>query len=103
MNRIETKHKELTKVVNSWNIFNVQLQLGCNLIVIATVVTIVDKVPRRYDIQDTQSASDKQLVIFDAFERMSGYTYFGVIDHDEFLIPSKNRSLKEMLVCIFYS
>ena len=29
---------------------------------------------------------------------MSGYTYFGVIDFDEFLIPSKNRSLKELLV-----
>ena len=55
-------------------------------------------VGRRWHPPDSQSFSDMQLIIFDAFERASGYTYFGIIDHDEFLIPSKNRSLKEMLV-----
>ena len=38
------------------------------------------------------------MVVYDSFERMSGYTYFGIIDFDEFLIPSKDRSLKKMLV-----
>ena len=57
-----------------------------------------DKVLRSGGRQDDQSRSDKQLLVFDAFERMSGYTYFGVIDHDEFLIPSRNRSLKQLLV-----
>ena len=31
---------------------------------------------------------------------MSGYTYFGILDHDEFLIPSRNRSLKQMMASI---
>ena len=57
-----------------------------------------ENIKRRFGPPDEQSRSDKQLLIFDAFERMSGYTYFGIIDHDEFLFPSKNRSLKHLLV-----
>ena len=53
---------------------------------------------RRFHPPTSQSRSDKQLITFDSFEKMSGYTYFGVIDFDEFIIPSKDRSLKELLV-----
>ena len=45
-----------------------------------------------------QAWNDKQLVVHDSYEMMSGYTYLGIIDHDEFLIPSKSRSLKQLLV-----
>ena len=53
---------------------------------------------RRFHPPSPQSGSDKQLVTIDSFEKMSGYKYFGVIDLDEFLIPSKGRSLKQLLV-----
>ena len=62
------------------------------------VFIISDSVKRIYHPPSAQSRSDKQLVMFDSFEKMSGYTYFGVIDFDEFLIPSKNRTLKALLV-----
>ena len=39
------------------------------------------------------------MTVFDCHERMSGYTYFGIMDHDEVLIPTRNRSLKQLLVC----
>ena len=42
--------------------------------------------------------NDKQVVVDDSFERYSGYQYFGIIDHDEFFLPSKNRTLLETLV-----
>ena len=42
--------------------------------------------------------NDQQVVVDDSFERCSGYQYFGIIDHDEFFIPSKNRTLLETLV-----
>ena len=61
---------------------------------------VSETITRHFHPPDDQSRSDKQLMIFDAFERMSGYTYFGIIDHDEFLIPSNNRSLKNLLVHI---
>ena len=62
------------------------------------VFIISDSFKRIYHPPSAQSRSDKQLVMFDSFEKMSGYTYFGVIDFDEFLIPSKNRTLKALLV-----
>ena len=39
--------------------------------------------------------------MFDCHDRMSGYTYIGIMDHDEFLIPSGNRTLKELMVFIY--
>ena len=51
---------------------------------------------------DLQSASDKQMLVFDAFERMFGYTYFGVIDYDEFLIPPNDMNLKQYMVSKIY-
>ena len=61
----------------------------------------LDELPRVFDNDDTQFWNDKQMIVYDAFERTSGYTYFGQIDHDEFLIPSGNRSLKQMMVRIY--
>ena len=43
--------------------------------------------------------NDKQITVDDSFERYSGYEYFGIIDHDEFFIPGKNKTLPETLVC----
>lgn len=45
-----------------------------------------------------QKWTDNHLVLLDSFERMSGYAYFGIVDHDEFIIPSKGRTLKQLLV-----
>ena len=48
-----------------------------------------------------QSQNDRQAAIFDCHDRMSGYTYIGIMDHDDFVIPSGNRTLKELMVFIF--
>ena len=50
----------------------------------------------------TQKWNDQQLMVYDSFERMSGYGYFGIIDHDEFFRPTKHKTLKEMLVITQY-
>ena len=57
-----------------------------------------DRYPRGFTHAGGQLFNDLRLTVFDSFERMSGYTYFGIIDFDEFLIPTRNRTLKEMLV-----
>ena len=59
-----------------------------------------DKYPRIaiFARQGAQVWNDQQVVVDDSFERCSGYQYFGIIDHDEFFIPSKNRTLLETLV-----
>ena len=63
---------------------------------------LLDLKRRDFNQPAPQKWNDNQMLIFDSFERMSGYTYFGIIDHDEFLIPSLNRSLKQMLVSLFF-
>ena len=57
-----------------------------------------DLYPRTYHPPNPQKWNDNNVAAKDQFERMSGYTYFGILDHDEFLIPSRNRSLKQMMV-----
>ena len=57
--------------------------------------------PRDFQ-RSRQLYNDLSMVNYDAFERMSGSTYFGIMDFDEFLIPSRNRTLKEMLVRIWF-
>ena len=42
-------------------------------------------------------------MVYDSFERMSGYDYFAIIDHDEFFKPTKHKTLKEMLVISLYA
>ena len=34
------------------------------------------------------------------FVKLSGYIYFGIMNHNEFLIPTGSRTLKQLLVCI---
>ena len=41
------------------------------------------------------------MTVLDCHEKMSGYTYLGIVDHDEFLIPAGNRSIKQLLVCSY--
>ena len=50
----------------------------------------------------SQRWNDQQLMVYDSFERMSGYDYFAIIDHDEFFKPTKHKTLKEMLVISLY-
>lgn len=38
------------------------------------------------------------MLLFDSFEKMFGYAYFGVIDYDEFVIPPNGWNFKEYLV-----
>ena len=61
-------------------------------------VYISGEVNRSFSPADNQCWSDETAIVFDVFERLIGYTYFGIIDHDEFLIPSRNRSLKQFVV-----
>ena len=59
---------------------------------------VPDILPRDFQQKGEQLFNDLQVVIKDSFERMSGYTYFSIIDLDEYLIPTRNRTLKELLV-----
>lgn len=49
----------------------------------------------------SQRWNDQSTVVDDSFERMSGYRYFGIIDHDEFFIPAKNKTIMQMLVSLY--
>ena len=51
-----------------------------------------------FDKQGNQVWNDQQVTVDDSFERCSGYEYFGIIDHDEFFIPEKQKNLRETLV-----
>ena len=59
---------------------------------------LIGEVNRSFSPPDYQCWSDETSIVFDVFERLIGYKYFGIIDHDEFLIPSRNRSLKQFMV-----
>ena len=59
---------------------------------------VLDLYPRNYKHHNRLSWNDEQIVVYDTFERYSGYRYFGIIDYDEYLIPSRNRTIKRMLV-----
>ena len=65
---------------------------------IIVFLSILDRYPRNYATKNRLSWNDEQIIVYDTFERYSGYMYFGIIDYDEFLIPSNNRTLKEMIV-----
>ena len=56
---------------------------------------------RNMSIHNYQQWSDEEIVILDYYERYSGFTYSGIIDYDEFLIPAANRTIKEMLFYLF--
>ena len=65
--------------------------------------SISDTIPRTFKHASGQLFNDLRLSVYDSFEKMSGYTYFGIIDFDEFLIPAGNKTIKEMLVGLFNS
>ena len=50
-------------------------------------------VSRHHESGNGQSQNDRQSAVFDCHDRMSGYTYIGIMDHDDFLVPSGNRTL----------
>ena len=63
-----------------------------------TVLFILDVLPRDFRTLSNLLRCDEQIVVYDIFERYSGYMYFGIIDFDEFLIPGNHKTLKEMIV-----
>ncbi|XP_060568547.1 uncharacterized protein LOC132727149 [Ruditapes philippinarum] len=40
---------------------------------------------------------DEQVLVYDMFSRFHGYTYFAIIDLDEYLLPRKHNNLKNMM------
>ena len=66
-------------------------------------IYVSDIYPRNYLSHDHPLHwNDEQIVVYDIFERYSGYSYFGIIDFDEYLIPSRNRTMKQMIVSKFH-
>ena len=66
---------------------------------------ISDLYPRNFYTDRKQRWNDQQIVVDDSFERMSGYKYFGIVDHDEIILPYRRWTIKQMLVnrksCLF--
>ena len=56
--------------------------------------------PRNYTKKNHFSWNDEQLMVYDTVEKYWGYEYVGFIDFDEYLIPTRNRTLKELIVSI---
>ena len=70
---------------------------------INTVLYSLQEFPRRSVGDKTaQVFNDEQVVAFDCAERLSGYQYVGMLDHDEFIIPSQAavHTWKHLLVII---
>ena len=59
---------------------------------------ISDLYPRNFYTDRKQRWNDQQIVVDDSFERMSGYKYFGIVDHDEIILPYRRWTIKQMLV-----
>ena len=66
-------------------------------------VLILEVLPRKFKHGSAQLFNDLRVSVYDSHERMSGYTYFGIIDFDEFLIPAGNKTIKEMLVSLIHN
>ena len=62
------------------------------------ILSILDIYPRDYRKKNRLSWNDEQLIVYDTVEKYSGYEYVGFIDYDEFLIPTRNLTLKQMIV-----
>ena len=63
----------------------------------------LDAFPRKFKHGSYQLFNDLTVSVYDMYERMSGNTYFGIIDFDEFLIPAGNKTIKEMLVSLIHN
>ena len=59
-----------------------------------------DFLERRVGDKTAQVFNDEQVVAFDCAERLAGYQFVGLLDHDEFIIPSQPsvKTLKHLLV-----
>ena len=66
-------------------------------------VSVLDKYPRMFGIPNKIMVHDEQVINYDAQARLRGYTYFTIIDTDEFIVPI-NRSIKtftDLMVIIY--
>ena len=45
-----------------------------------------------------QSWNDEQVVVLDCHARLAGYTYIGLYDMDEFVIPKRHKTIVGLLV-----
>ena len=61
---------------------------------------LTENVTRDLNSPTVQTWTDNGVVMQDTFERYNGYTYFAIIDWDEFVIPSNNQTLKSIMVSI---
>ena len=53
------------------------------------IIYSTDKLQRIFHPPNPQKWNENNLAAKDQFEKISGYTYFGIIDHDEFIVPSR--------------
>ena len=53
---------------------------------------------REVGIKNYQGWNDEQLVVFDCQMRLAGYSFLGVYDFDEYILPKRANNLLEMLV-----
>ena len=80
----------------SWIVKSV---FDCHLSGVDMIVFFVsDLYPRNFYTDRKQRWNDQQIVVDDSFERMSGYKYFGIVDHDEIILPYRRWTIKQMLV-----
>ena len=57
-----------------------------------------DTVRREVGGKTDQWWDDEQVAVYDCQERLSNYTYVGVIDIDEFIVPQQDKSYQGLFV-----
>ncbi|WAR08250.1 hypothetical protein MAR_018208 [Mya arenaria] len=56
-----------------------------------------EKYRRDVGVKNFNSWNDEQVAVFDCQSRLSGYTYTGLYDFDEFIYPKNAKNLKDLL------
>ncbi|XP_052809348.1 uncharacterized protein LOC128237803 [Mya arenaria] len=57
-----------------------------------------EKYRRDVGVKNFNSWNDEQVAVFDCQSRLSGYTYTGLYDFDEFIYPKNAKNLKDLLM-----
>ncbi|KAK3586273.1 hypothetical protein CHS0354_022600 [Potamilus streckersoni] len=56
-----------------------------------------DVIPREPLRRSKLVASDEQILVYYCQDRLAGYSFIGVIDFDEFIVPQQDRNFKELM------